>query len=194
MNRMALLATLALSTSMFAADSAGAAPKAIPDHAVDLELKAVDVATVFQALGQASDQKLVLDPCVTGKIDLKLANVPLPLVFDMLASKLGLRYETREGATFVTCGPAVAAPTASTDVRLSTRVSVDERDATVRAVLRKLAASAKLAGVDTTIGDEKHLSITLEKVRLETALAAVGDATGLRLSLKGDKIVGEPTH
>ena len=48
------------------------------------------------APAEASGRNVVLDDCVHGRVDLKVANAPIPLVFDAIALKLRLVYEERD--------------------------------------------------------------------------------------------------
>jgi type II secretory pathway component HofQ len=166
-----------------------AAPANLPVRSLDLELKQADVKNVLQLLGQASQRAITLDPCVQGTIDLKLANAPLPLIYDAIAIKLGLTYEDRDGGVFVGCaGEKKATPEAEL------RVSLHETGAPLAAVLDHLAKEARLEGIDDSHVDTVRvpLSITLEKVRLSTALTALSDASGLRISVAGGRLVVRP--
>lgn len=185
----ALFASFAFAVT---ADTARAAPPGLDTRPVDLELREADVGNVFRLLAEVGKRDVVLDPCVVGTVDLKLHNAPVPLVFDVLATKLGLRYEQREGVIVVHCGSdrsaARPAVEASQDPRLERRVSVDLKEIAVQAILTEVAKSA---GVKLVVeGDlSDKVSLTLANAKLSTVLAAVDDATGLTASVEGDELV-----
>jgi type II secretory pathway component HofQ len=189
MNRtLAFLAAAALSILVGPVDTASAAPSGLPSQALDLQLKQVEIGNVFRMLAEASQRKVVLDPCVKGKVDLKLKNTPLPLVYDALALKMRLRYGERDGAVTVGClgaGEVAAAP----DPRLETRVSVEQRGASARAVLGVVAKAAGLAGLDFRAREDPKVTLLLENARLRTVLAAIADGTGLAITVEGDRLV-----
>lgn len=198
-------ASLALST-IFAvgltSDSATAAPSALPDRALDIELKQADVKNVFAFLAEASGRKIVLDACVRGSVDLRLKNAPLPLVYDALAMKLRLVYDEDKdpaGKITVRCA-AVAADAApggsvasAVDPKIASkpgsRVNVTERETSLPDALAHLAVTAKLAGVDYRASTRPKVNITLENVRLATAMAALADGAGVTIALERDRIV-----
>jgi type II secretory pathway component HofQ len=186
MNRT--LAFLAATFSILAVDAASAAPPGLPAKPLDLELKQVEVENVFRLLAQVSQRSVVLDPCVKGKVDLKLKNTPIPLVYDALALKMRLRYEERDGAIVVGCLGAAEAPA---DARLEKRISVEQRGASARAVLEVVAKAAGLAGLDFRAKEEPKVTLLLENTRLVTVLAAIADETGLSISIEGDRLVAK---
>jgi hypothetical protein len=188
MRLAALPAALALA-ALFAfgpsTDEARAAPEDGRAQPVDLELKAAPVGEVLKLLGEIGKREIVADPCVRGAVDLKLKNVPIALVYDALAAKLGLVYDDDGRAIHVHCASA-GAPAAAI---LATRVSLAEDAAPLPAALDHLAATARLDGVDYRAKARPGISVKLEGVRLATALAALADATGLRLTVVDRKIV-----
>lgn len=188
MNRtFALLAAAALSILAVPVDTASAAPPGLPTQALDLDLKQVEVGDVFRLLAEVSGRNVVLDPCVKGKVDLKLKNTPIPLVYDALALKMRLRYDERDGAIAVGCLGAAAAT--APDSRLERRVSVEQRGASARAVLEVVARAAGLAGLDFRAKEEPKVTLVLENARLSTVLAAIADGTGLSITVEGDRLV-----
>jgi hypothetical protein len=156
---------------------AHAAPAGLSQQRLDLELREVEVKNVFKLLGEVGGRKLQLDPCVTGTVDIKLKNTPVPMVFDALASKLGLVYEDQGGDA------------GKEDARLATKVSVTVKEAALQSVLEMLASSAKLDGVDYRATSRPKVTITLEGVRVSTALAALADGTNLKLGVARGKLV-----
>lgn len=190
MNRTFAFAAAAVAFSILAVpvDTASAAPPGLPARPLDLELKQVEVGNVFRLLAEVSQRNVVLDPCVKGKVDLKLKNTPLPLVYDALALKLRLRYSERDGAVVVGClgaGEDAAAP----DPRLDRRVSVEQRGASARSALEVVARAAGLSGLDFRAKDEPKVTLLLENARLSTVLAAIADATGLSITVEGERLV-----
>ncbi len=179
-----LAATAALSILTVSIDTASAAPPGLPSQALDLELKQVAVRDVFRLLAEVSRRNVVLDPCVKGKVDLKLKNMPLPLVYDALALKMRLRYDERDGAIAVGC-LGVADAAAAPDSRLERRVSVEQRGASARAVLEVVAKAAGFAGLDFRAKEEPKVTLLLENARLSTVLAAIADGTGLSVTVEG---------
>jgi hypothetical protein len=168
------------------ADEARAAPPGIPNRSVDIDLKSAAIENVLRLLGRIAQREVVLDPCVQGKIDLRLKNTPLPLVFDALAMKLGLVYdEDASGAIRVGCAAAPDAPTPGV------RLSVKETGAELPDVLSRLAASAKLEGVDYRAAARPKINVTLESVRLSTAIAVLSDTSNVRIKLAGHRLVAD---
>ena len=150
-------------------DKAGAAPQNVPARPIDIELKGVDVTNVFQLLAELSERNVVLDPCVRGKVDFRLANAPLPLVYDALAMKLHLVYSddgSPKGTINVSC--AVDGGLSNEKVT-NARVSLAEKSAPLDEVLGRLATSAKLEGVDYRASAHPNVSVTLDGVRVATA-------------------------
>jgi len=189
MNRtFAFIAAAAFSILAVPVDSASAAPPGLPARPLDIELKQVEVGSVFSLLAEVSQRKVVLDPCVTGKVDIKLKNTPLPLVYDALALKMRLRYTERDGTIVVGCLGA-GEDAAASDPRLSRRVTVEQRSAPARGVLEIVAKAAGLAGLDFRATGEPKVTLLLENARLSTVLAAIADATGLSITVEGERLV-----
>lgn len=177
----ALLATFAL--ALAPDGSAIAAPSGIKEAKIDIDLKEASIANVFRLLAKVSGRPIVLDPCVTGTVDLRLINTPLPLVFDALASQMKLVYDDNADNVYVRCQEADAIH-AGWD-----HVSLAEADAPLPDVLDRLAASAKLAGVDYKTAKRPPVTMTLKDVRLSTAMTALGDTTGLHVALRKNRLV-----
>ena len=167
--------------------SALAAPASLPHQAIDVELKRADVKSVFAMLGELGGKPVTLDPCVHGTVDIRLANTPLPLVYDALALKLGLAYEDRGDGIVVRC--AASAASAPAPERPDPRVSLAVKGAALADVVDHLTGPAKLAGVDYQAATRPRVTMTLENVRLSTLLTALSDATGLRVTIAGDRLV-----
>lgn len=180
-------AVLALSTLLtlgLVSDEASAAPHDLPDRPLDLELKGADLKDVLKMLAEVSERKLVLDPCVHGTVDLRLKNTPLPLVFDALAMKLRLVYSAdASGAIKVGCASSGPSPKVA-----EARVSLAVNDAPLDEVLRHLATSAKLEGVDYRASAHPRVSIRLDSVRPATAMEALAESTGLTITVVGRKL------
>jgi len=154
----------------------------LEDKKIDIELREADVRNVYRLLGEVGGVNVMLDECVQGKVDIKLKNVPVSLVFDALAAKMHFTYEDGPGkVVFVHCGaaPAVDAP----------RVSLSEKGAPLPDVVAHLATAAKLDGVDYRATKKPNVDITLVDVRLGTALTALGDESGLRVTTSGKRVV-----
>jgi hypothetical protein len=188
MRTLALVIAAAVAVLALPVDTANAAPPSLPSRPLDIEMRQVPIGDVFHLLAEVSKRPVVLDPCVKGAVDLNLKNAPVPVVFDVLALKLRLRYVERDGAILVSClGPNE--PALGPDPQLEKRVSVAVSAAPARAVLAQVAEAAGLAGVDYRAAEEPRVTITLENVRLGTLLGAVADETGLRLSVEGARLV-----
>lgn len=166
-------------------DAASAAPQGLPERPLDLELKAADVANVFRLLADVSGRKVTLNPCVHGEVNLRLKNAPLPLVYDALAMKLGLVYEEEDGGIIVGC----VSDAGSSKATLASRVSLAEKASPLPEVLGRLATSAKLSGVDYRATARPKINVTLEGVRVSTALAVLADATGLKIAIAKNRLV-----
>jgi hypothetical protein len=167
------------------ARDAHAAPAGLSQQHLDLELRAADVKNVFKLLADVGGRKVVLDPCVGGTVDIKLKNTPVPMVFDALAAKLGLVYEDQGGDVLVRC----AGDAGKEDARLSARVSVSVKEAALQDVLFVLATAAKLDGVDYRASAKPRVTLTVEGVRISTAIAALSDETNLKIGIAAGKLV-----
>jgi hypothetical protein len=190
MSRHALRVFVALGALLafgLGSDGARAAPAGLPETPLDLELKEASVVHVFRLLGDVAHREVVLDPCVKGGVDLRLQNTPLPLVFDALALKLGLIYETDGDVIKVRCRDADAASGGGD--RLLERVSVVERSQPLPDVLQRLAVTAKLDGVDYRASARPTVNVTLESVRLTTAVAALSETTNLAIKVSQKRLV-----
>jgi hypothetical protein len=180
-----LVAAFTLLACGLASDAASAAPQGLPERHLDLELKEADVTNVLHLLADVSERKITLDPCVHGKVDLKLKNVPIALVYDALAMKLGLVYEEEQGVIKVGC----AVDGGASNARGTARVSIAEKESPLPDVLDRLATSAKLEGVDYRASARPKVNVTLEGVRISTALTVLGDATGLKIAIANKRLV-----
>lgn len=185
----ALAAALALAPFATPVE-AQAAPAGLSERPLDLELKQADVKAVYALLSEVSGRKVDLDPCVRGTVDIRLKNTPIPMVFDALASKLQLFYEDQGSAILVRC----AGDAGSADPRLATRVNLSLREAPLDAVLDVLVRAGKLDGVEWTLDSTARaalprVTVTVENVRVATALAVLSDASGMRISVARGKIV-----
>jgi hypothetical protein len=185
----AALALTALLAFGLTTDTAAAAPANLPDRPLDIELKEADVKNVFLLLAEVSERKVDLDPCVHGVVDIRLKNTPLPLVYDALAMKLHLVYETDgtpRGPIRVTCAVDGGSEAAKAGAM---RVSLAEKNAPLDQVLVRLATAAGLEGVDYRATSHPRVDVTLDRVRAATAMAVLGDETGLKISVIGGKLV-----
>ena len=179
---VALAALLAFGLT---SDAASAAPQGLPDRPIDLELKGADVKNVFRLLAEVSAKNVVLDPCVHGEVDLRLKNAPLPLVYDALGMKLGLVYDEENGAIMVRC----AGDAGPSSAKAKARISLSEKDAPLPDVLDRLAAAAKLEGVDYRATTKPKVDVKLEGVRVSTAMTALADTSGLKIAIVKDRLV-----
>jgi hypothetical protein len=166
-----------------ARNRADAAPPGLTTAPLDLDLSSATVTNVFNLLAEVTGRTIVLDPCVRGSVDLRLKNTPTPLVFDALAMKLSLVYVDEGDRILVRCATGVDEPEARV------RVSLDERGAALRDVVSKLAASAGLDGVDYRATRVPRVTVALDGVRLSTALAALGDESGLKVVVVNRRVV-----
>jgi hypothetical protein len=177
-------------------DIAVAAPPGVPDQPLDLELRGADIGNVFRLLGEVSKREIVLDPCVQGKVDLNMKNAPLPVVYDVLASRLRLRYEARGAAIAVTClggtEPAQQQAHPAPEPRLEARLSLSVKAVAASALLAQVAKAAGLAGADYRGAKDPPVTLTLEDLRIATILVVLSDATGLRITVVGDRLVAAP--
>lgn len=183
------LAAIAAVALVGDASSASAAPGNVPAQSLDIELKGADVKEVFRLLGDVSKRDIDLDPCVQGRVDIKLQNTPLPLVFDAFALKLGLVYDEPQGGmgpVHVSCGRS-----APIDARARARASISERDVPLDDVAKHLADLAKLDGVDYRTKTKPKVTIALERVRVATIMTALAETTDLIVRIDGGKLIVE---
>jgi hypothetical protein len=181
-----LIAVTAISVvSTFA--TAEAAPAGIPTRALDLELNQADVKNVYRLLADVAERQIVLDPCVHGAVDLKMKNTPIPIVLDALALKLNLAYEEREnGVIGVVCKDPDAGDDSAKD---AARVNIAEKNVPLPDALAHLATAAKLDGVDYRATAKPNVDITLNKVRLGTAVRALSDTSGVKVSVQKNRLI-----
>lgn len=178
---------LALALAIPFASDAFAAPTLANDRKIDIELREVEVQEVFKLLAGISETNVIVDPCVHGKVDIRLKNTPASLVFDALANKLGLVYSETSKGVEVTCRASVspAAPEA-------TRVSLVEHATPMPEVAAHLAKEAHLEGVDYRATRRPDVSVTLERVKVGTALTVLAETSGLSVRVeKGKVVVGD---
>jgi hypothetical protein len=175
---------LALAIAIPFASDAFAAPALANDRKIDIELREVEVKEVFKLLGEISETKVMVDPCVHGKVDIRLKNTPASLVFDALANKLGLVYAETSKGVEVTCR-ASASPTAPE----AARVSLVEHATPMPEAVAHLAKEAHLEGVDYRATRRPDVSVTLERVKVGTALAVLAETSGLSVRVEKGKVV-----
>lgn len=161
---------------------AEAAPQGLTTRPLDLDLSNASVSNVFNLLSEVTGRTIAVDPCVQGSVDLRLQNTPTPLVFDALAMKLSLVYVDEGDRIFVRCRTGAEEPEAR-------RLSLDERATALHDIVSKVAVSARLDGVDYRATRNPRVTLALDGVRLSTALAALGDESGLKVVVEGSKIV-----
>ncbi len=177
---------LALALAIPFASDALAAPTLANDRKIDIELREVEVKEVFKLLAGISETNVIVDPCVHGKVDIRLKNTPASLVFDALATKLGLVYSETSKGVEVTCR-ASASPAAE-----ATRVSLVEHATPMPEVAAHLAKEAHLEGVDYRATRRPDVSVTLERVKVGTALTVLAETSGLSVRVeKGKVVVGD---
>ncbi|MBX3230795.1 MAG: hypothetical protein KIT84_01150 [Labilithrix sp.] len=173
------VAAVVLATAL--GSDAAAAPASLPDRAIDIDLKQANIRTVLTMLGKVASREVVVDDCVQGTVDLRLKNTPLPLVLDALATKLHLGYED-DGATLQVHCVGGESPDA-------TRVSLSVHDGTLADAAESLAKSAHLDGVDYRATQRPKVNVTLERVRLGTAVAVLADESGLKVAVVKKRLV-----
>jgi hypothetical protein len=180
---------LALATMSGAAPRiAEAAPEGLSEKRLDIELREADVKNVFKLLADVGGRKVVLDPCVSGTVDIKLKNTPIPMVFDAMAAKLHLVYEEQGGDVLVRC----AGDAGSIEARVATKVSVSVKEAELSKVLDMLAGAAKLDGVEYRATARPKVTFTVDGVRVATVVALLSDETGLKIGVaRGKLVVGD---
>jgi type II secretory pathway component HofQ len=186
--RHSLRPALALCAALLFAGStpeAHAAPSNVAEQKIDLELREADLRNVLALLGQVGGVKTVLDPCVQGKVDIRLKNTPVPVVLDVIGRKFSLVYEEQGSDLIVRCANVEG----DAAIKNAPRVTLSEKDAELPGVLGRLAASAKLDSVDYRAARKPRVNVTLEDVRLSTAVTALADETGLKLAVSGRRLV-----
>jgi hypothetical protein len=184
MIRLGSLTLAALLALGFTSDSANAAPTGLTDRLIDIDLRSAAVENVFTMLGKVGGRPMTLDPCVRGTVDLRLQNMPVSLVLDALAQKLDLSYEDEGDSVRVVCKED-----AGTKARLGARVSVTETNSPLPKVLDHVATAAQLEGVDYRASARPNVSMTLNGVRLSTAVTALADATALHIHVSKRRLV-----
>lgn len=192
MKKLALAAALAFAATSLAADGASAAPSAIPNRMIDLDVKQASVPSVFRLLAQLSKRTVTVDPCVSATVTLKLKNTPLPVVYDVLAARLRLTYEEKNDDSIVVhCKPKDGGEDEedAPDEISIVRVSVSATDRPLPDLLDEIARSAKLRGVDYRATRKPSITMALKDVRLGTAVQAVTESSGMRVAVRGDMLV-----
>jgi hypothetical protein len=133
MIRSSLLVAILLCATAARSDGLRGADLALPDHPVDMNVRQIRASRLFEALAGIAERDVLVDPCVDEKkIDIKLVNAPLPLIFDALASQARLEYRLEGNSIRVRCS-GTAAPAPSADARpYNVRVRADLREALER--------------------------------------------------------------
>ncbi len=110
----------------------------------------------------------------------------LSRAFDAIASKVGLVYEDNAGTRLVHCatqstpnGPSV----------LDTRVTLQGTSTPLEDLVAAIARDAHLDGVDYHASAKPRLTVTLQRVRVATALAALSDESGLLVHVVDRRLV-----
>lgn len=175
----------------FDTTQAEAAPPIPNDRTVDLDLKQADVHDALAVLSQIGGKQLVPDPCVQGTIDLRLKNTPVSLVLDALAVKLRLTYTDDGTAIHVGCAGPHAAPSPSKDIP---RVTISVKQVALPEVLNQVSQMAGLEGVDYKVEAKPKLDLTVQNVRVGTALAVLSEQSDLWITIRNEKIVVTTSH
>lgn len=156
----------------------------IKDVPLDLELKQADVVNIYRLLSDVAEKKFELDPCVHGAVDLNLKNAPVTLVLEALASKLHVTYDDDGTVIHVLCAPPAGASELA-----ATKVTLAEKGAPLNEVLARLATSSHLDGVDYRAKAQPSIAMTLPPVRLSTALTALSDASGVKVTISKNRLL-----
>jgi hypothetical protein len=185
MSALALVSALSLSVL-------AAAPDAAPNK-LTLELRAAQATAVYALLADVSGEDIVVDECLAGRtLDIVLKNAPTPLVFDVVAAKLGVHYEGHD-PMMVRCGPspnAAAALRAESDARWQRRLSLEIREGSAQALLLVVAQALGLRGGVVMQAPDAVVSLRLDNVRASVVADAIVDCAGFgSVVIEGDHLV-----
>ncbi len=164
------------------------APTGVPNKKVSFEFRQIALKNLFTVLSGIAAMPVQVAPCAADRnVDLRLDEVPLPLVFDVLASRLRLTYTRVGDGLQVGCADVAATPS----VLKVTRVTVDAQDTPVSEVLQGLARQVGAPRVEGTVPPNRRVTLHLERVQLETVSAVLLDTAGVFVSLEeGVLVVG----
>jgi len=107
MIRLCSLAAILLCATAARATGLRGSELNLVDQPVDLNVRKIEVPTLFEALAKLQHRDILVDECANRKtIDIKVMNAPVPLVFDALAAQAGLEYHLEGNAIRVQCAPS----------------------------------------------------------------------------------------
>jgi hypothetical protein len=165
-----------------------AAPPGLPDKKLSFDYHQIRVSNLFRVLSEAAGVAVVVDPCAASRsVDLRLTDVPLPLVFDALASRLQLTYVRVGEIIQVECSSSTVV--LSLPARASPRVSVDAKAMSVSALVQGVAAQVGARRVEGSGSLDRKVTLHLEQVSLETLSIVLRDTVGVSLVLEGGTLV-----
>ncbi|MGH1340806.1 MAG: hypothetical protein ACRBN8_04610 [Nannocystales bacterium] len=106
--KITLFTLLSLSVSPSASDPLAS----LPTDRIDLELKDAPIADVMLLVGDIIQSEVVLDPCVSGTLSLKLESITIRTFLEVAADTLSLTYDRTDGGELhVGCEDAPGAGT-----------------------------------------------------------------------------------
>jgi len=115
-----------------AAETAGlrGADLGLDNRKLDFNVRRVPAARLFEAIAEIEKREIRVDDCVNSKlIDLKISNVPVPLLMDVLATQVGFEYQLEGKAIRVHCAANAPPPSRPTPPPNPQRVRAILRDA-----------------------------------------------------------------
>ena len=171
-----------LALALFLGLAGSSSAQAQTDRPLDIEVKEADVKMIFSLLAEVRGAPIQLDPCVQGKVDLKLKNTPVSMVLTALGSKLHLTYEERANELYVSCAKdgGVAPP--------ARKLAVGVTNASLPVLLEMLAKENALA-LDYRATKKPSVTLTVENASIGAILGVLADESELSIALKNSKIV-----
>jgi hypothetical protein len=131
------LSAILLCTTAAAAGGLRGSDLGLPDRRVDFNVRRARAEWLLGALANLAKRDVLVDACAADKlIDLKIANAPLPLVFDALATQAGFEYDLEGKAIRVHCNGSNASPASPAAPPRNAGRRMELRDALTRAYPR----------------------------------------------------------
>lgn len=168
---MILRSMLAATLAFFAPPQAVDPLDGLTEESIDIEIKGAPIDDVLRLIGDITQVKIEVEPCVSGTVDLALDNVRVRMLLENLGAQLNLVYSRSEAdALVVGCASApseepkltvqLSAVSAAEALRViapaTSVVGCDDRliDMDIRNATRRSIVSALVEQLDATVVDE----------------------------------------
>lgn len=140
------------------------------------DFRDTDVKDALRAIATTEKLSIVVDPQVTGRVTVRLLNIPLDVALADMLEQIGAEYRLERGVYRV----SKKASTVSTEVIVvkDGKLSLDVANVEIKQVLQGIASQAGV-NIVAAQGVNGPVSIHLKKLPLETGLDALCSSMGL---------------